>query len=68
MSGEKWFFTSISDLMATKSIYSLCSYQHTESFLYILLVMRELLFKFFFNHEMTRNAANEAQLGKSVEF
>lgn len=64
MSGEKWSFTSISDLIATKSIYSLCSYQHTESFLYILLVMRKL--HFFFNNEMTRNAANEAQPGKSV--
>lgn len=66
VSGEKWSFTSISDLIATKSIYSLCSYQHTKSFLYILLVMRKLHLFFFLNNEMTRNAANEAQPGKSV--
>lgn len=48
VSGEKWFFTYISNLIATKSIYSLCSYQHMEPFIYILLVMTILLFKFFF--------------------
>lgn len=66
VSGEKWFFTYISNLIATKSIYSLCSYQHMEPFIYILLVMTILLFKIFFYNEITRNAANEAQLGKSV--
>lgn len=66
VSGEKWFFTYILDLIVTKSIYSLRSYQHSEPFLQILLVMRKLLFKSIFNNEITRIAANEAQLGKSV--
>lgn len=65
--GKMFFYLPYtSNLIATESIYSLCSYQHKKPIKYVSLVMSILPFFFFFN-EMTRTAANEAQLGKSVE-
>lgn len=60
-----FYLPYISVLIAIKSIYSLCSYQHKKPIKYVSLEISIFLFKLLFIFNDMSNAANETQLSKA---